>query len=80
MRMAAIQQALKDKKIEFQYVEEDGLGSLDFEYRGLRYRIWEFCEEGTYGAESNIRHAGRSEDFIGDYDRELAEYIRSDWR
>ena len=75
MRMENIQEALTKKNILFQYTEEEGLGSFDFQFRGLRYHIWEFCENGEYGVDTNIRHAGRSEDICGDYDRELAEYI-----
>ncbi len=55
--------------------EQDGLGSLDFEARGLRYHVWEFWD-GTYGAESNVRSGGRQEDFLGDYQQEILEIIR----
>lgn len=75
MRLEKIQGALGRKKIEYRYTEEDGLGSLDFQFRGLRYHIWEFSQDGEFGVETNIRHAGRSEDICGDYDGELAEYI-----
>lgn len=75
MRMERIQNALEKKKIPYQYTEEDGLGSFDFEFRGLRYHIWEFCQEDGYGVDTNIRHAGRSEDIEGEYDKELEEYI-----
>ena len=46
MRMENIQEALTKKNILFQYTEEEGLGSFDFQFRGLRYHIWEFCENG----------------------------------
>lgn len=75
MRLENIQKVLGKKNISYKYTEEDGLGSLDFQFRGLRYHIWEFCENGEYGVETNVRHAGRSEDICGEYDRELAEYI-----
>lgn len=75
MRLEKIRGAMEKKNILYQYTEEDGLGSLDFQFRGLRYHIWEFCQDGEYGVETNVRHAGRSEDICGSYDRELAEYI-----
>ena len=42
MRLIRVQNALKEKNITFQYTEEDGCGSLDFEFRGLRYHVWEY--------------------------------------
>lgn len=75
MRLESIQKALEKKNISYKYTEEEGLGSLDFQFRGLRYHIWEFSQDELYGVETNVRHAGRSEDICGDYDRELAEYI-----
>lgn len=77
MRLENIQKALKQKNIIFTYVEEDGLGSLDFQFRGLRYHIWEFSENGIWGVETNVKYAGRSEDIEGDYEREIAELILS---
>jgi len=41
MRLKKIQEALKTKNIIFTYTEEDNCGSLDFQFRGLRYHIWE---------------------------------------
>ena len=46
MRMENIQKALEQKNILYKYTEEENLGSLDFQFRGLRYHIWEFCEDG----------------------------------
>lgn len=79
MRMEKIQEALKKKNILFTYVEEDGCGSFDFQFRGLRYHIWEFHDEdeGVWGVETNVKHAGRSEDLLGDYDTEISQLILS---
>ena len=77
MRMEKIQEALTKKNILFSYVEEDGCGSLDFQFRGLRYHIWEFEDDGVWGVETNVRHAGRSEDMLGDYNTEISELILS---
>lgn len=67
MRLEKIQQYLKGKGWEYRYTEEDGLGSLDFEYRGVPYHIWEFEENGC-GVETNIRSGGKTEDICGDYE------------
>lgn len=77
MRMEKIQNALKEKNIEAEYTEEDGQESFDFQFRGLRYHIWEFEDGGSWGAETNIRFAGKSEDIMGDYDGEIAAEILS---
>ena len=77
MRMEMIQEALKKKNILFTYVEEDGCGSLDFQFRGLRYHIWDFEEDGVWGVETNVKHAGRSEDITGDYQSEISQLILS---
>ena len=74
MRLQKIQQALTKKNIIFTYVEEDGCGSIDFQFRGLRYHIWEFHDE-VWGVETNVYLAGRSEDVFGDYETEISELI-----
>ena len=75
MRMPKIQKALEAKRIRFEYTEEDGCGSLDFQFRGLRYHIWEFQDGEAFGVDTNVYHTGRSEDIMGDYDTELSELI-----
>jgi len=76
MRLVNIQDSLKKKNIIFTYTEEDGCGSLDFQFRGLRYHIWEFQDDdGTYGVDTNVKCAGRSEDILGNYDTEIADLI-----
>lgn len=77
MRLERIQNALKEKKISYQYTEEDGCGSLDFEFRGLRYHVWEYEDQGQWGAETNIFLAGRSQDVEGDYEETISAEIRS---
>ena len=76
MRLQRIQQALKQKQIEFEYTEEDGCGSLDFMFRGLRFHVWEYHDQ-VWGAETNIYEAGRSRDIEGDYEAEISAEIRS---
>ena len=77
MRLKKIQEALKTKNIIFTYTEEDNCGSLDFQFRGLRYHIWEFVEGDIWGVETNVYHAGKSEDITGDYEKEISELILS---
>ena len=66
MRLAGIQQFLKERRLPFQYWEEDDCGSIEFDHRGLHYHIWEFPEPER-GAQSNVRSAGRSEEFGHNY-------------
>ena len=64
-RLQQIRAFLDQKKWKYTFFEEEGLGSVNFEARGLSYHIWEFFENGEYGAESNVRTTGRQEDFFG---------------
>lgn len=77
MRLEKIQEALVKKNIIFTYVEDDGQGSIDFQFRGLRYHIWEFKDNGVWGVETNVKHAGRSIDILEDYETEISELILS---
>lgn len=76
MRLEKVQQALKTKKIDYSYTEEDGCGSIDFMFRGLRYHIWEYEDHG-WGVETNLRYAGKSEEIEGDYETLLSDEILS---
>ena len=76
MRLAKIQQYLNDHGMPFRYSEDDDSGSIDFIHRGLSYYIWEFPAPER-GAESNIRTAGRGEDFEGNYEEAILEILRS---
>src|SRR5690625_6167682 len=40
---------------------EEKRGSVDFEYRGVAYHVWEFQDNGTWGAESSVKTVGRDE-------------------
>ena len=53
MRLEKVQDALRAKKIKYEYTEEDGCGSLDFMFRGLKFHVWEY-HDGVWGAETNI--------------------------
>ena len=41
------------------------------------YHIWEFVDGDTWGVETNVYHAGKSEDITGDYEKEISELILS---
>ena len=56
MRLQTVQDALNQKNIRFEYTEEDGCGSLDFMFRGLKFHVWEY-HDGVWGAETNIYQA-----------------------
>ena len=77
MRLKKVQDKLKEKGSSFTYVEEDGCGSIDFDYRGVPYHIWEFHDD-MWGVENNLRHGGRQEELTGDYETEILE-IMKDW-
>lgn len=77
MRLEKLQQFMSGKNLPFTYTEENSLGSIDFEYRGLSYHIWEF-KDGAYGAESNVENAGRTKEFSGDYEAAIMD-IMKDW-
>ncbi len=76
MRLEKVQNALKAKNIEYEYNEEDGSGSLDFLFRGLKFHVWEYHDE-VWGAETNIYAASRSEDIEGDYEETISREILS---
>ena len=76
MRLQKVQDALNKKNIKFEYTEEDGCGSLDFMFRGLKFHVWEY-EDNGWGSETNIYAAGRSEDIDGDYEEKISAEILS---
>ena len=59
-----------------EYTEENGCGSIDFMFRGLRFHIWEY-EDRVWGAETNVFEAGRSQDIEGDYEEIISGEILS---
>lgn len=82
MRLEKTQEGLRNRNLEFQYTEEDGCGSIDFEYRGLSYHIWEYADDDGVicGVETNLFHAGRTEDIEGDYEQIIVEELEKDFR
>ena len=76
MRLEKLQDRLRQKKWKYQYAEEDGCGSIDWEYKGLLYHVWEFPQGG---AESNVKTAGKMEEYFGDYEEQILEIIK-EWR
>ena len=76
MRLAKVQSALREKAYSFDYEEEEGIGSIDFEDRGLEYHVWEFQDDdGSFGAETNLMHAGHMEELRGDYEEQLLRLL-----
>ena len=78
MRLEKLQNLLKEKKFPFTYAEADGCGSVDFEYRGVAYHVWEFQDNGTWGAETNVKPVGRHEDLLGNYEQDIIDLVK-DW-
>jgi len=76
MRLAKIQQFLRERRYSYQYWEEDDCGSIEFDHRGLHYHIWEFPAPER-GAESNVRIAGRSEEFNDDYENAILAILKT---
>ena len=76
MRFVQIQNHLKTRNIPFQYFEEEDCGSITFIHRGLSYHIWEYPAPER-GAQSNVRSAGRSEDFDGDYEEQILDILKT---
>ena len=75
MRLEAIQTCLNSKNMTYEYWEEQDCGSISFLHRGLSYHIWEYPAPER-GAESNVRTAGRSEDYEGDYEAKIIEILQ----
>lgn len=76
-RLSRVLAFVKERGWRYIMSEEDGCGSIDFEYRGVPYHIWEFYD-GEWGVETNLRHGGRQEEILGDYESEMLE-IMKDW-
>lgn len=77
-RLSRVLELIRERGWTYTVCEEDGCGSIDFEYRGVPYHIWEFFD-GEWGVETNLRHGGRQEDILGDYETELLK-ILEDWK
>ena len=78
-RLERVRAYLEQKGWEYEYHEEDGGGSIDFSYRGVPYHIWEFEEDGERGVEMNLRHGGRQEEVLGDYEAAVIEMMEG-WK
>lgn len=77
MRLEKIKKYLTDRGLQYKYCEQEQLGSIDFEYRGVGYHIWEFWENGRYGAESNVKNGGKLEDYLEDYEQKLIDEMEN---
>ena len=75
-RLARVTAFLEERGWKYTYHEEENCGSIDFEYRGVPYHIWEF-EDGERGVETNLRHGGWQEEVSGDYETELLEIMKT---
>ena len=76
MRLETIRTFLQQRGISFTYSEEDDCGSIDFIHRGHSYYIWEYPAPER-GAQSNVRTAGRGEDFEGDYEEAILSILKT---
>lgn len=76
MRLERIRMFLQQRGISFTYSEIDDCGSIDFIHRGLSYYIWEYPAPER-GAQSNVRTAGRGEDFEGDYEEDILRILKT---
>lgn len=76
-RLERVLAMMEERGWTFKRYMEDGCESIDFEYRGVSYHIWEFHDE-EWGVETNVRHGGGMEEITGDYEAELLE-IMKDW-
>ncbi len=75
MRLEKLQNLLREKGFPFTYSEEENCGSIDFEYRGVSYHVWEFFDH-VWGAETNVKNMGRHEDLFGDYEKEIIDIVQ----
>lgn len=76
MRLTKIQRFLRERRLPYQYWEEDDCGSIELDHRGLHYHIWEFPAPER-GAESNVRIAGRSEEFNDNYEDAILAILKT---
>jgi hypothetical protein len=76
MRLEKIQSFLREKNMPYQYWEDNDCGTIEFIHRGLSYHIWEYPAPER-GAESNVRSAGRQEDYDGDYEEQILAILKT---
>ncbi|MCI8530963.1 MAG: kinase [Lachnospiraceae bacterium] len=77
-RLERVLAMMEERGWTFRRCMEDDCESIDFEYRGVSYHIWEFHDE-EWGVETNVRHGGGMEEITGDYETKLLE-IMEDWK
>ena len=76
MRLKKVQKALETKNINYEYTEENGCGSIDFMFRGLRFHIWEY-EDRVWRAQTNVFEACRSQYIEDAYENLISDEIIS---
>lgn len=76
MRLIKIQEFLRAHHFPYKYWEDEECGSIEFEYRGLTYHVWEYPPSDP-GAQSNVRCVGRQEDFGKNYEDEILAILES---
>ena len=76
MRLEKIRAFLQQRGMPHSYTEDDNCGSIDFIHRGLSYYIWEYPAPER-GAQSNVRTAGRGEDFEGNYEEQILVILKT---
>ena len=76
MRLEKIRAFLRQRGMPHSYTEDDNCGSIDFIHRGLSYYIWEYPAPER-GAQSNVRTAGRGEDFEGNYEEQILAILKT---
>ena len=79
MRLNRVCEHLTSHGVPFQYYEEDDCGSITFVHKGLSYHIWAYPAPER-GAQSNVRSAGKSEDFDGDYEEQILAILETWWK
>ena len=79
MRLNRIQEHLTSHGVPFQYYEEDDCGSITFVHKGLSYHIWEYPAPER-GAQSNVRSAGKSEDYDENYEDRILKILETWWQ
>lgn len=75
-RLGRVLAFIKEKGWDYRTSMEDGCGSIDFDYRGVPYHIWEFYD-GEWGVETNLRHGGQQEELFGDYEEEMLKIMKA---
>ncbi len=74
MRLEKVRACLDGKGINYVYSENDDCGAVEFDFRGLRYHVWEYPEPER-GAASNVAHAGRMVDYEDDYEEQITAVL-----